>query len=189
MKKGSEDLLFTDREHLIEGIKDKPDLVILASENRVNPESEEVLHWLTENEAVILTDYVKEGGSWLAWHAGLASYEDVPSYIEMIGGYFTHHPAEHAVVSYRYKDHDLVKEEYGTFEVTDEHYFIKHEEGLDIFLESFSIDGEAIAGWTKEFGQGRVAGYAPSHTKEGLAHQALRSDLRMLIDWCLNEAE
>lgn len=178
------DLSFTTREKLLEELKNHPDLVILGSENRLDPEEDEETLWLTEEGAEEIDKYVRNGGSWLAWHAGLASYEMLPSYISMLGGYFTHHPDEHAEVTYTYKTHPLIKEETPSFKIKDEHYFIKVVGPINIFLDSSSIDGESVAGWTKKVEKGKVAVYAPSHTKEGLDSRSLQKDLSALIDWC-----
>lgn len=182
-KKGVE-LSFTTREKVMDELKTYPDLIILASENRLDPEKDKEATWLTEEEAKEIENYVNKGGSWLAWHSGLAGYDDVLPYITMLGAYFTHHPEEHAQVTYTYRGHPLIKESEQSFQISDEHYFIKIVEPIDIFLESVSIDGESVAGWTRRVGEGRVAGYTPSHTKEGLNTDYLRKDMSQLIDWC-----
>lgn len=103
----------------------------------------------------------------------------------MLGGYFLYHPAAHQIVTYRYQNHFLFDRQRDNFKIKDEHYFMKYQEDIDIFLRSDSVDGESIAGWTRNHGEGRVACYAPAHLVEGLEHQLVKEDLDQLIQWCL----
>lgn len=177
------DLEFVPREELIEKLEGKPDVVVLASENRLNPDEEEVNTWLTESDEMKITNYVNNGGSWFAWHSGLASYETNSSYIDMLGGHFTHHPDDHVNVRYDFKgDHELTKGK-KSFEIIDEHYFIKSDKDISIFLTSTSEHGESVAGWTKSYGEGKICCYTPAHNKEGLMHAAVQSDLTHIVNW------
>ena len=85
---------------LVARLDEQPDLVILFAENRLNPEDENVETWMTRKEASLIENYVSNGGSWLAWHSGLASYENIDQYITMLRGYFLTHPDKHQVVKY-----------------------------------------------------------------------------------------
>src|SRR5690554_2288137 len=80
-KKEEVDLSFATRDSLLDELKNRPDLVILASENRLEPEKDETAFWLTEEGAKKIAAYVEDGGAWLAWHSGLAGYDKLPSYI------------------------------------------------------------------------------------------------------------
>lgn len=186
-RKEEADLSFASRDSLLDELKNRPDLVILASENRLEPEKDETALWLTEEGAKKIAAYVEDGGAWLAWHSGLAGYDKLPSYITMLGGYFTHHPEDHIEVTYTYSSHPLTKDEKESFALLDEHYFIKRVNPINVFSVSSSIEGESVSGWTKTIVNGKVAGYTPSHTKEGLASAELRDDLSRLIDWCLSK--
>lgn len=174
---------FVAREQLAAHLKEVPGIVILGSENRLNPEEENVEFWLTKSEEAEITEYVKKGGSWLAWHSGMASYEDNASFIDMLGGYFMHHPDDHVNVRYEYaEDHGLSKAK-DSFEITDEHYFINNDKDVSVFLTSTSEHGDSVAAWTKSYGDGKVCCYVPAHNEEGLMHASVQSDLKHILKW------
>jgi type 1 glutamine amidotransferase len=159
-------------------LKTKPDAVILFKENRLNPLAETPTNWMDERAASAITDYVKNGGGWLAWHTGMAEYPTHSEYIDMLKGYFRHHP-DMKSVTYQMKD-GL------SFTITDEHYFVScKEEETEVFLTSESADGKSIAGWSHPYGSGRVCCLTPAHTAEGLKSEQLQKILRDRILWCL----
>src|SRR5690625_783926 len=73
---------------LANNLENHPDLVVLFAENRINPEDDEIHTWMDEEVADQINTYIQHGGSWLAWHSGLASYENVKSYTEILKGHF-----------------------------------------------------------------------------------------------------
>lgn len=180
------EIIYTDRKNLVDQLKGQPSLVILASENRLNPEEENVRSWMTEEDAMAIEAYVEKGGAWFAWHSGLAGYEKVTRYTALLGGYFTYHPDEHAQVTYRFKESALYEEKPSDFEISDEHYFVEMTGEVDVFLESTSRDGHSIAGWIKRVGRGKVVTYTPAHKEEGLAHPQVLKDLATIIKWCVS---
>lgn len=177
------EILYIKRKNLINKLKDKPDLVILASENRINPHEEDTRTWLTAAGETEIVNYVKNGGSWFVWHSGLASYESNATYINMVGGYFTHHPEEHVNVLYKYKGNHKLSISKDHFKISDEHYFIEHAKDNSVFLSSTSKFGESVAGWTRKFGTGKVCCYVPAHKIEGLMDESVQTDLKHIIDW------
>lgn len=180
------EVMYTDRKNVIDKLNLQPSLVILAAENRLNPEDENVKSWMTTEDAEAIDTYVKKGGSWFAWHSGLAGYEELTEYVKLLGGYFTHHPDDHAQVRYTFKESSLYKEKQPSFEISDEHYFVQLMGEVDVFLESSSKDGDSIAGWTKTVGKGKVAAYTPAHKEEGLSHPQVHKDLTSIIKWCVS---
>ena len=180
------ELVFTNRKKLIQDLNREPDLVILGSENRMNPNKEVSEIWLTEDTATEIAKYVESGGSWLAWHSGMASYEKIRSYTDMLGGFFKYHPEKHQPVTYLYQSHSLFEDKSTSFQIIDEHYFVKYDEDVDVFLKSESVDGVSVGGWTKGYGEGRVACYTPAHLENGMQRREVKDDLKRLIEWCLN---
>ncbi|MBM7569976.1 ThuA domain-containing protein [Aquibacillus albus] len=167
---------------LMENIQTNPDAVVLFAENRINPQDDVVKRWMTEDDASLINKYVENGGGWLAWHAGLASYENMKEYITMLRGHFIHHPKEHQVVHY-YADStsDSIHVE-KSFEFLDEHYFVHcDEQNTNVFLKSESVDGSSIAGWYHEYGKGQVVCLTPAHLEEGL----LNEDFLNILVQCL----
>ncbi len=177
------ELIYSIRKDLKTHLKTNPELVILGSENRIDPTVEEPNEWMRDLDEISIIEYVENGGSWLAWHSGLASYENNASYTDMIGGYFKRHPEKHVTVRYQYREnHDLGKGEDG-FSITDEHYFIEQSEGVSVFLESISEHGESVAGWSKRYGKGKVCAFIPAHNREGLLDASVQDGLRNVIEW------
>lgn len=168
---------------LIEELAKKPDAVILFKEDRVNPTDEKVDTWMTDEIGEAIAQYVDQGGGWLGWHSGLASYATESSYTKMLKGYFEYHPELHSHVKYT-----SVKgtDEFGpvSFEIKDEHYFVNvNKEETNIFLKSESEEGQSIAGWFHDYGKGRVCCLTPAHNKEGLLDNHFTELLSKTIKW------
>ncbi|MCR8633057.1 ThuA domain-containing protein [Paenibacillus radicis (ex Xue et al. 2023)] len=175
---------YISADHLLERLDSHPAAVILFKEDRVNPRDETVRHWLTEEIAVAISRYVKGGGGFLAWHSGLASYPQDSLFIKMLGGYFDYHPTKHQMVNYRGvlpTDHSQEI----SFEILDEHYFVICDEAkTTVFLQSDSVDGHSIGGWTHSYGKGTVCCVTPAHNKEGLLHEGMLELLRSSVLRC-----
>lgn len=179
------ELIDSNFEGLDSALSQKVDLVILGRENRINPTDEVVNNWMTYDIEKKIVDYVNNGGSWMAWHAGLASYDETGEYTQMIGGYFLNHPSEHNIVRYIPRKNSSGISLKETFEVIDEHYFVKY--NLDsslIFLQSESPYGKSKAGWAREWGNGRVCCLTPTHREEGLTNKVMLEVLADCIAWC-----
>ena len=173
------DFEYTTVGHLVDSLKSKPDLVVLFAENRLNPQDAKVNTWMDDHAVKAIRDYVNDGGGWLAWHSGLASYKNFTDYISMLNGYFEHHPVEHQVVTYSAAGSSLINRN-ERFEFSDEHYFVTcDEENTNVFLRSESVDGSSIAGWEHPFGKGRVICLTPAHLEEGLLHPSL---IKLLVN-------
>ncbi|MCK0473123.1 ThuA domain-containing protein [Halalkalibacter sp. APA_J-10(15)] len=172
---------------LIEDLKMEPDVVILSKENRLNPEDGKVIYWMDDEVAKSIASYAEGGGSWFAWHSGLASYDNIDTYIKMLRGYFTYHPPQ-ANVTYEPVSHHPFTKGLASYEVWDEHYFVSFvENDTTVFLRSVSDDGEAVAGWHHRYGKGRVACFTPSHCREALLHPYMQQMMKNIIVWCLGE--
>lgn len=171
---------------LVNNLNHHPDLVILFSENRLNPEDDHVVTWMDEAMAAQINTYIQNGGSWLAWHSGLASYENIKTYTDMVKGYFIHHPPKHQQVTYTADGSASIIGSDTTFTCLDEHYFVSvKEEETNVFLRSSSVDGHSIAGWNHHYGQGKVACLTPAHLEAGLLHPSFTEILSQVIKWCL----
>jgi len=154
-------------QNLVTSLQTKPDVVILFAENRLNPQEQVVNTWMDDAAAKAIHTYVSEGGGWIAWHSGLASYENIQEYTSLLRGYFKHHPEKHQIVTYYGDSID-------SFEILDEHYFVHCDvDNTNVFLKSESVDGSSIAGWEHPVGEGRVVCLAPAHREEGLLHPTL----------------
>jgi type 1 glutamine amidotransferase len=164
-------------------LESQPDAVILFKEDRLNPNDEKVDTWMTEEIGEAIAQYVEQGGGWLGWHSGLASYSIEGSYTKMLKGYFEYHPVPHPRVKYTdVRGNDA----FGpvSFEIKDEHYFVKvKEEETNIFLESVSEEGHSTAGWFHHYGAGRVCCLTPAHNEEGLLNEEFTLLLAKTVEW------
>lgn len=188
-------LRFADAERLEAELAARPDAVVLFKEDRLNPQDPEpeVRRWMTLPVQERIVRYVEQGGSWVAWHSGLASYDPAGPYVRMLRGYFRYHPQEHQIVRYI----GVTGDKSGTgaasllapaepFEILDEHYFVECDEAnTNVFLRSVSVDGESVAGWAHVYGEGKVCCLTPAHRREGMIHDAVTDTLRRILRWCL----
>jgi type 1 glutamine amidotransferase len=168
---------------LKEELEKQPDAVLLFKEDRLNPTDEKVDTWMTEEIGQAITQYVNNGGGWLAWHSGLASYSIESTYVQMVKGHFEYHPVNHPQVKYTdvRGDHPFGSI---SFEIKDEHYFVTvNEKDTNVFLESDSEEGHSIAGWYHDYGNGRVCSLVPAHNEEGLLHSDFTQLLAKTIEW------
>lgn len=170
----------------ISSILDKnPSAIIFATENRVNPESEDAHEWLTKELDEKITSYVKNGGNFIAIHAALASYPKDSKYVDMLKGYFIDHPQEHYNVRYTTNNKSPLN---GSFDFTalDEHYVLHVDEAnTNVFMKLSSDFGEGCAGWFHEYGKGRVIAIAPTHNKEGFEMDEVVRLYCEVIGWSL----
>lgn len=165
---------------LRQAMEERPDVLVISKEERLLPEAPEPGSWLDREEQLMLEQYVTSGGALMAWHSGLAYQTDDP-YRRMLRGWFLHHP-EQKIVTYEHVPGSLELGKGASFAFKDEHYFVHCEESeTQVFLRSRSEDGESIAGWTHEYGEGRILCLTPAHTQEGLTDRSL---LELLAD-CL----
>jgi type 1 glutamine amidotransferase len=171
---------FTSVFNLVENLQSKPDVVILSAENRLNPVEQAVKTWMDADAEKAICNYVNEGGGWIAWHSGLASYVERKEYTSMLRGYFKYHPPKHAIVTY---SADRTTGE--SFELLDEHYFVQCDvENTNVFLTSESEEGTSIAAWEHTYGDGQVVCLTPAHLEEGLLHPSLASLIANSIKLC-----
>lgn len=144
-------------------------------------------------------NYVKEGGCFIALHAGTSYYNDVTriesfwkkpneDYMDLIGARFLGHPprcpVSHNVVS----SHPIMKG-VNNFTERDEHY------QLDVFANDIqplfttsSIPGgqNRIGGYLRETGKGVVIVLTPGHTFSVWKNPNYQKILTNTFSWCLN---
>lgn len=182
------DLIIAEAEELPARLKDRPAAVILFKENRTSPTDTNPRNWMTDELEENIVRFVGNGGGWLSWHSGMASYAEDGPLNSMLRGYFAYHPDERKIVRYRREPigpfGELAKVN-ESFEFEDEHYFVVCDRRqTNVFLHSDSADGQSIAGWSHDFGEGRVCCLTPAHTLEGLLHPELSKLLRSAVMWC-----
>lgn len=178
------DVQYISHEEVGEVLRDKPDLFINAKMDQLNPRDEQVDTWLTEELDRQLVRYVETGGSVLAWHAGMASYDTGSRYIQMLRGSFDYHPPGLQDVTYMLKKDE--KSGGNTFSLEDEQYFVHLDEpNTEVYLWSTGSDGDSFAGWQHGYGNGKVCCFTPAHTREGMLNENVSSLLAEKVSWGL----
>lgn len=171
-------------EEFLNHLNKKPSLVIIARENRINPEDKEIKTWMSREIEERIIKYVEDGGILFSWHSGLANYSPDGLYIKLLKGYFKYHPEKQKEV--RYYSKDLFLGEKIDFKIVDEHYFVEcDEKNTKVFLISESLDGKSIAGWTHDFGKGKIFCLTPAH-KEGLKDKNFLDLLKIILESILS---
>lgn len=181
---------------------DRYDLVICAKGNHVT--SGNSVAWFEEgvNECTPLDfeRYVKDGGGFLAVHAGASFSEgDAPAHIakpcremiDFVGCRFITHPPR-CEVSYRVTDgaHPVtagVKD----FSERDEHYQIEMTaDDAQVLMESVSEHADTMpAAYVREMGQGRLCTLIPGHILAVWQNPEFQKLLTNAIRWCMRKRE
>ncbi|MGL1890883.1 MAG: ThuA domain-containing protein [Spirochaetaceae bacterium] len=148
-------------------------LIILAKINHVSSVIDKP--WMTNEIETQFCDFVENGGTLFVIHAGTAGYNNCNSFRNIIGGVFDHHP-EQCLVTYKHKN----KEPYT---VKDEHYFMTlDQQDLDIFMTSESEHGIQPAGWTKDYGSGKIIVFTPGHNLDVWLNKINREIIEEVIN-------
>jgi type 1 glutamine amidotransferase len=141
-------------------------------------------HWITDERARGLWDFVNSGGAALFIHCGTVLESSGGLYRELVGGSFIEHPERTQVTYVPQKGHP-VTEGVEPFTVSDEHYYCS----LDVTrIRPFMIGGSAgnawiITGWCQEPGAGRTVTLTPGHTSEAASHPQMIKLVRNAAKW------
>lgn len=145
-----------------------------------------------------LEDYVKNGGGFLAVHAG-ASFSETNmapniinpcrEYIHFVGCQFLNHPPRCAVTYHVLDTEHPVTAGVHTFCERDEHYQIEMTaEDAVILMESTSADGEKMpAAYVREMGQGRLCTLIPGHILAVWQNPEFQKLLVNAMNWCMKK--
>ena len=132
--------------------------------------------------------YVEAGGGFLSIHSGnvfLGDGDGVEEYNNFTGNRFITHPLRCEVQMNKTKDHPIMSGVADSFVLRDEHYEIELlANDMDIFLTSSSTTGGTqIAGYTREFGKGRLCVLTPGHTLSVWQNPEFKKMLINAIEW------
>jgi len=165
----------------------KPKAIILASENRLNPNDKFVEKWLTPKLDEKITDYVSNGGSIVVIHSGIAEYPEDSKFVDMLKGYFVSHPDEHCMV--KYTSNEKLPFNGGTpfdYEIMDEFYVCNVDtENTNVFITTQSEHGEGYGGWYHNYGRGKVIVLVPTHNLEGYEHPETLRLINKSVAWAI----
>ncbi|NLX69447.1 MAG: ThuA domain-containing protein [Clostridiales bacterium] len=173
------------RDFELNTIKEYP-VVILSKSNNISSSNTE--KWATEEAQKVFDSYVSNGGGLLAIHSGTAGYGEAGIIRDILGGVFTHHP-EQCPVMVEAKGEHAITQGFTPFNLKDEHYFMEIDDNdkIHVFLTSTSEHGTQPAGWTKEYGTGRVCVLTPGHNLEVWLDKGFQVLLKNAINWCIEK--
>ncbi|MBU9713043.1 ThuA domain-containing protein [Evansella tamaricis] len=179
-------LQYITHEEVLTVLNEQPDLFINGKIDQLNPTDDKVYTWLTDELDKKIVSYVENGGSAIAWHAGMAGYKTDSNYIQLLRGYFDYHPPGLQEVTYMLKEDETSGE--NTFTLSDEQYFVHCDVvNTEVDLWSTGADGDSLAGWKHPFGEGKVCCFTPAHTKEGMLNENINRLLAEKISWALTK--
>lgn len=144
----------------------------LVSDPAVPPTSGKSQNWIKPEQGKAVRSFVERGGAALflhnVTHVGLTD----PDFRHVLGAAYTGHPPIRTFkVKVKNPDHPITKGVHD-FTVTDEqHYMDYDKDPKNIFLESVNEDGLAYgkqgttapAGWSYDYGKGRICYLSPGH--------------------------
>ncbi len=157
-------------------------LLILAKSNAVS--HTDPREFMDQRKVDLLLQFVRDGGSLLALHAGTTSFQNYPEIKALIGGRFDHHPAPLTVRCVLDETHPLAAG-IPPYEFVDEHYHMNMTDDVDIFMTTVSEHGEQPGGWIRREGNGRVCALTPGHFREVFDAPGYQAQIRRAIEWCL----
>ena len=163
-------------------------LVILRDGTAYPTPSSPVTTWMTLAQEQAVSDFVQNGGGFLALHNSTGLYPPNGPYLHTLGGtYNSHGPLEWFAVHVTDKAHPITQG-VSEFEAPDEQHTPIPDASVHLILESVSEDGvKGAAGWVREQGTGRVCYLANGHTREVLAHPMYQLLLKNAASWCLKK--
>ncbi|GLX70729.1 ThuA domain-containing protein [Paenibacillus glycanilyticus] len=188
---GNVSLTYVTVDRLAQALLDKPDAVILFKDDKINPADENPAHWLDPETEQAMLQYVYDGGGWFSWHSGLASYPEDGAYVSMTKGYFKYHPEQKRVRfepvasgSADSSEHLAINPAW-EFDSLEEHYFVYCDEAnTNVFMRTYSEDGESIGGWSHGYGKGRVCCLTPGHNLHTLILSEMKQLVESIVRWC-----
>lgn len=153
---------------------------------------------ITEEQASILSDCIREGKPLVALHHSICAYDDWPEYFNIIGGKYFHKPTnvrgkEYAACSYIHDLHFNVKvvdpenpvtKGVSNFEIFDETYRGYYvEEGVTPILTTDEPSSTPVIGWTKTYGKSRIVTLQSGHDAPTFENPNYRRLLKQSIEW------
>lgn len=168
------------------GLKEEqPDLVISDTcLSRYNDGREETGPFLlSDAQITALTDWVREGGAFLAYHSATALGNSNPALGVLIGGVFVEHPPQFAFTVYPIYGEHPITDGIEAFTVHDEFYMERLVAPVNIHLLGFDRGTAYPLVWSKLEGEGRVAHVALGHSALTWDHPMYQKLMLNVIGW------
>lgn len=157
---------------------------------------------ITEEQASVLTDCIKQGKPLVALHHSICAYDDWPEYFNIIGGKYFHKPTivkgkEYMPCSYIHdlkfvvsvsdKKHPVTKgiKDFEIFDEVYKGYYV--EEGITPLLTTKEPNSNSVIGWTKMYGKARIVTIQSGHDAPTFENPNFRKLLKQSIEFVCNE--
>jgi len=158
---------------------------------------------ITDEQAKILADCIREGKPLVALHHSICAYDDWPEYFNIIGGKYFHKPTtvkgkEYPACSYIHDLHFKVKivnpenpvtkglSDFEIFDETYKGYYV--EEGVTPLLTTDEPSSAPVIGWTKTYGKARIVTLQSGHDAPTFENPNFRKLLKQAIEWVYKPA-
>ena len=158
---------------------------------------------ITDEQAKILADCIREGKPLVALHHSICAYDDWPEYFNIIGGKYFHKPTtvkgkEYPACSYIHDLHFKVKivnpenpvtkglSDFEIFDETYKGYYV--EEGVTPLLTTDEPSSAPVIGWTKTYGKARIVTLQSGHDAPTFENPNFRNLLKQAIEWVYKPA-
>jgi uncharacterized protein len=159
---------------------------------------------ITEEQANVLSDCIKQGKPLVALHHSICAYDDWPEYYNIIGGKYFHKPTTvngklYPACSYIHDLHFKVKiadvdnpvtkgiKDFEIFDETYKGYYV--EAGVTPLLTTDEPSSAPVIGWTKNYGKARIVTIQSGHDVPTFENSDFRILLKQAIEWVYNNGK
>jgi hypothetical protein len=160
------------------------DVLILATWGKINDPDDEA-YWLDQFHEKRIDQFLAEGGKLFLVDSGTASYPKDGLFRKIAGGHFIEHPEDHPEMTMRKAADNPLTKGIKDFIIKDEQYFMDvDQKEVEIFLKAKSEQyGDSIAGWSKDYKQGKVIVLPPGHSLEVFPEEMMQKLINNIIEY------
>lgn len=162
-------------------------LFINAKMNQIGSGNQNV--WFDKGIAEVqvedLENYVRNGGGFIALHAGNSYFwNETEEYCRFNGCAFVTHPPRCEITVRPVRKHPIT-DGISEFTIRDEHYAVDHlAEDAEVLLESVSeTGGVQTACYVRSMGKGRICSLMPGHILSVFQNEEFRKVIRNAVKW------
>ncbi len=145
--------------------------------------------WMKPHQEEAIENFVKQGGSFLVLHNSGWNYPWKGGYRRTVGGYYQFHPPFQKFDVHVVDAKHPIAKGVTDYEIEDEQHFIWFDKDrVDLFTTSQGKDGrESAAGFSHEYGKGRVAYLGHGHRPVSHEHPMAQKLFTNAVKWLLRK--
>lgn len=140
---------------------------------------------LSDAQITALTEWVREGGAFLAYHSATVMGDSNPALGTLMGGVFVEHPPQFAFTVYPVFGQHPITAGIEAFTVHDEFYMERLVAPVEIHMLGFDRGTAYPLVWSKSEGSGRVAHVALGHSALVWDHPMYQKLMLNVVGWLL----